>query len=80
MPESPEKPQGEGDRNKPQRNKRRRRGRRRRRSPGQERQHEPTEQELLAQVPDDPAELEAESRPLGLLEVLGIRSCRTRRD
>ena len=79
MPESPEKPQGEGDRNKPQRNKRRRRGRRRRRSPGQERQHEPTEQELLAQVPDDPAELEAESRPLGLLEVLGSGSGFVRR-
>lgn len=79
MPESPEKTQGEGDRNKPQRNKRRRRGRRRRRSPGQERQHEPTEQELLAQVPDDPAELEAESRPLGLLEVLGSGSGFVRR-
>ena len=79
MPESPEKPPGEGDRNKPQRNKRRRRGRRRRRSPGQERQHEPTEQELLAQVPDDPAELEAESRPLGLLEVLGSGSGFVRR-
>ncbi|HBE00109.1 MAG TPA: transcription termination factor Rho, partial [Gemmatimonadetes bacterium] len=79
MPESPEKPQGEGDRNKPQRNKRRRRGRRRRGSPGQERQHEPTEQELLAQVPDDPAELEAESRPLGLLEVLGSGSGFVRR-
>ena len=79
MPESPEKPQGEGDRNKPQRNKRRRRGRRRRRSPGEERQHEPTEQELLAQVPDDPAELEAESRPLGLLEVLGSGSGFVRR-
>jgi transcription termination factor Rho len=79
VPESPEKTQGEGDRNKPQRNKRRRRGRRRRRSPGQERQHEPTEQELLAQVPDDPAELEAESRPLGLLEVLGSGSGFVRR-
>ena len=79
MPESPDKPQGEGDRNKPQRNKRRRRGRRRRRSPGQERQHEPTEQELLAQLPDDPAELEAESRPLGLLEVLGSGSGFVRR-
>ncbi len=79
MPESPDKPQGEGDRNKPQRNKRRRRGRRRRRSPGQERQHEPTEQELLAQLPDDPAELEAESRPLGLLDVLGSGSGFVRR-
>ncbi len=79
MPESPEKPQGEGDGNKPPRNKRRRRGRRRRRSPGQERQHEPTEQELLAQLPDDPAELEAESRPLGLLEVLGSGSGFVRR-
>jgi len=79
VPESPEKPQGEGDGNKPPRNKRRRRGRRRRRSPGQERQHEPTEQELLAQLPDDPAELEAESRPLGLLEVLGSGSGFVRR-
>ena len=79
MPESPDKTQGEGDRDKAQRNKRRRRGRRRRRSPGQERQHEPTEQELLAQVPDDPAELEAESRPLGLLEVLGSGSGFVRR-
>jgi transcription termination factor Rho len=74
VPDSPEKTQGEGDRNKPPRNKRRRRGRRRRRPPGQERQHEPTEQELLAQIPDDPAEVEAESRPLGLLEVLGSGS------
>jgi len=38
-----------------------------------------TEAELQAQLPEDPAELEAQSRPLGLLEVLGSGSGFVRR-
>jgi transcription termination factor Rho len=52
--------------------KRRRRGRRRR-NKNQERGG-PSESELMADLPEDPEELMAMSRPLGLLEVLGSGS------
>ena len=51
----------------------RRRGRRRRR-PRDRDQDSRTEAELMAELPDDPGELMARSRPLGLLEVLGSGS------
>jgi transcription termination factor Rho len=55
--------------------KRRRRGRRRRtKSPDRERGGGPSEAELLADLPEDPEELMALSKPLGLLEVLGSGS------
>jgi len=53
----------------------RRRGRRRRRPRDREPQQDNrNEAELMADLPDDPAELMAMSRPLGLLEVLGSGS------
>ena len=75
MPDSPDNQQGNGEPT-PERSKRRRRGRRRRkpRQPGQPGQQSYNEEELKAQLPDDPEQLEAESRPLGLLEVLGSGS------
>ncbi len=54
---------------------RKRRGRRRRRGRGRSRESGgPSEAELKADLPDDPQELEALSKPLGLLEVLGSGS------
>jgi len=77
------KPPGDGgdNKNKSDRGKRPRRRGRRRRSP---REREPqgdnrNEAELMADLPDDPAELMALSRPLGLLEVLGSGSGFVRR-
>jgi transcription termination factor Rho len=75
VPESPDKQQGDGEK-KPRGNSRRRRGRRRRKGRGQGGQDGggPSEAELQSQLPDDPEELEALSKPLGLLEVLGSGS------
>ena len=63
-----------GDR--PRRNKRRRRGRRRKGGGGGGGVDSggPTDAELMAGLPEDPDELMAISRPLGLLEVLGSGS------
>ena len=58
--------------------RRRRRGRRRRK-PRSQSQYHYSEEELKAQLPDDPEQLEAESRPLGILEVLGSGSGFVRR-
>jgi transcription termination factor Rho len=63
-------------RGKGRRNRRRRRGRKRR--DGGDRGG-PSEAELLAGLPEDPEELMAMSRPLGLLEVLGSGSGFVRR-
>jgi transcription termination factor Rho len=52
----------------------RRRGRRRRRPRDREQDGRQNEAELMADLPGDPAELMAQSRPLGLLEVLGSGS------
>lgn len=60
-------------------NRRRRRGRRRR-GPGQQGERNvPSEEELLAGLPEDPEELLAMSRPLGLLEALSTGSGFVRR-
>jgi len=69
-------PQGDSGDNKSNRGKRpRRRGRRRRRGPrDREQQDNRSEAELMADLPEDPGELMAMSRPLGLLEVLGSGS------
>ena len=79
-PEAKQRPQNRqgnsGQRNP--RRRRRRRGRRRRKPRGQS-QHHYSEEELKAQLPDDPEQLEAESRPLGILEVLGSGSGFVRR-
>ena len=69
--------QGGNKDGKPRRNKRRRRGRRRK--PRNEERSGPSEAELMADLPDDPEELLAMSRPLGLLEVLGSGSGFVRR-
>jgi transcription termination factor Rho len=52
----------------------RRRGRRRRRPRDREQQDNRSEAELMADLPEESAELMAISRPLGLLEVLGSGS------
>ncbi len=71
MSESQDQQQG-GNSRKPRRGNRRRRGRRRdRRTEPQDQRNEP---EAQIELPDDPAELMAMSRPLGLLEVLGSGS------
>ena len=57
----------------------RRRGRRRGRPRDREQQDNRSEAELMADLPDDPAELMSMSRPLGLLEVLGSGSGFVRR-
>jgi transcription termination factor Rho len=67
---------GRDRRGKGRRNRRRRRGRKRR--DGGDRGG-PSEAELLAGLPEDPEELMAMSRPLGLLEVLGSGSGFVRR-
>jgi transcription termination factor Rho len=78
-------PKNDGDQggqggDKPNRGKRpRRRGRRRRRPRERDQQDNRNEAELMADLPDDPAELMALSRPLGLLEVLGSGSGFVRR-
>ena len=59
---------------KGQRGRRSRRRGRRRRRPRDRDQDSRTEAELLAELPEDPGELMAMSRPLGLLEVLGSGS------
>ena len=69
-PEAKQRPQNRQG-NSGQRHPRRRRRRRRRRKPRGQSQHHYSEEELKAQLPDDPEQLEAESRPLGILEVLG---------
>jgi len=67
--------QGDSGDNKSNRGKRpRRRGRRRRRPRDREQQDNRSESELMADLPEDPGELMAMSRPLGLLEVLGSGS------
>ena len=79
-PEAKQRPQnrqGNSGQGHPRR-RRRRRGRRRRKPRGQS-QHHYSEEELKAQLPDDPEQLEAESRPLGILEVLGSGSGFVRR-
>ena len=73
----PQNRQGNSGQGRPRR-RRRRRGRRRRKPRGQS-QHHYSEEELKAQLPDDPEQLEAESRPLGILEVLGSGSGFVRR-
>ena len=75
--ERPQRRQGNSGQGRPRR-RRRRRGRRRRKPRGQS-QHHYSEEELKAQLPDDPEQLEAESRPLGILEVLGSGSGFVRR-
>jgi transcription termination factor Rho len=67
---------GRDRRGKGRRNRRRRRGRKRR--DGGDRGG-PSEAELMAELPEDPEELMAMSRPLGLLEVLGSGSGFVRR-
>jgi transcription termination factor Rho len=68
-------PQGDSGDNKSKGGKRpRRRGRRRRRPQNREQQDNRSEAELMADLPEDPGELMAMSRPLGLLEVLGSGS------
>jgi transcription termination factor Rho len=80
VPESPKNQKGDGE-NKPRGNNSRRRGRRRRKGRGQGGNDGggPSEAELQSQLPDTPEELEAQSRPLGLLEVLGSGSGFVRR-
>jgi transcription termination factor Rho len=80
VPESPNNQKGDGE-NKPRGNNSRRRGRRRRKGRGQGGNDGggPSEAELQSQLPDTPEELEAQSRPLGLLEVLGSGSGFVRR-
>jgi len=56
-----------------------RRRRRRRRKPRGQNPNHYSEEELKAELPDDPEQLEAESRPLGILEVLGSGSGFVRR-
>jgi len=77
-PEAKQRPQNRQG-NSGQRHPRRRRRRRRRRKPRGQSQHHYSEEELKAQLPDDPEQLEAESRPLGILEVLGSGSGFVRR-
>ncbi|MDH5760814.1 MAG: transcription termination factor Rho [Gemmatimonadota bacterium] len=73
VPDSPENQNGDGERSGSRRgSKNRRRGRRpRRRSRSDQPQ---VSQEPAIQLPEDPEQLEAESRPLGLLEVLSSGS------
>ena len=80
VPESPKNQKGDGE-NKPRGNNSRRRGRRRRKGRGQGGNDGGglSEAELQSQLPDTPEELEAQSRPLGLLEVLGSGSGFVRR-
>jgi transcription termination factor Rho len=73
VPDSPDKQKGDGGDQK-RRGNRRRRGRRRRGRPQGHDHNQVSEAELQAQLPDDPEQLEAESRPLGLLEVLSSGS------
>ena len=78
-PEAKQRPQNrQGNSGQGHPRRRRRRGRRRRKPRGQS-QHHYSEEELKAQLPDDPEQLEAESRPLGILEVLGSGSGFVRR-
>ena len=78
-PEAKQRPQNrQGSSGQGHPRRRRRRGRRRRKPRGQS-QHHYSEEELKAQLPDDPEQLEAESRPLGILEVLGSGSGFVRR-
>ena len=77
-PEAKQRPQNRQG-NSGQSHPRRRRRRRRRRKPRGQSQHHYSEEELKAQLPDDPEQLEAESRPLGILEVLGSGSGFVRR-
>jgi transcription termination factor Rho len=73
--DSPDSQKGDGDRQKARRgNRNRRRGRRRNRRPTNNEQDNRNEADLMADLPDDPEQLMAESRPLGLLEVLGSGS------
>jgi transcription termination factor Rho len=75
--ESQPKGEGQGGGGKSNKGKRRRRGRRRNnrgRGRDREQQDNRNEAELMAGLPEDPAELMAMSRPLGLLEVLGSGS------
>lgn len=80
MPDSPRNQKGDGE-GKPRGNNSRRRGRRRRKGRGKGGNDGggPSEAELQSQLPDTPEELEAQSRPLGLLEVLGSGSGFVRR-
>jgi len=78
-PEAKQRPQNrQGNSGQGHPRRRRRRGRRRRKPRGQS-QHHYSEEELKAELPDDPEQLEAESRPLGILEVLGSGSGFVRR-
>jgi len=77
-PEAKQRPQNRQG-NSGQGHPRRRRRRRRRRKPRGQSQHHYSEEELKAELPDDPEQLEAESRPLGILEVLGSGSGFVRR-
>jgi len=77
-PKAKQRPQNRQSNSGQGQRRRRRRGRRRRKPHGQS-QHHYSEEELKAQLPDDPEQLEAESRPLGILEVLGSGSGFVRR-
>jgi transcription termination factor Rho len=76
VPDSPEMQSGDGEQSKGRRGKHRRRGRRpRRRSRDrQDGNNSNGNNEDFPPLTEDPEQLEAESRPLGLLEVLGSGS------
>jgi transcription termination factor Rho len=71
--DSPDNQQGGGSR-KPRRGNRRRRGRRNKGPRNNQDQDNRNDNEGQIDLPDDPEELMAMSRPLGLLEVLGSGS------
>jgi transcription termination factor Rho len=74
VPDSPETQSGDGEKSKGRRGRHRRRGRRpRRRSPDRP-EGNGNNYEDFPQLTEEPEQLEAESRPLGLLEVLSSGS------